>query len=140
MRSTTSATASALRTLATGEEGRDDERPGQLGREAGAGRGVELPIDLVDPGHLDGLYAERVEQSGRGAAGRDLARVELGQAAAWADDHQERQVVGERQAAEGVDRVAEAARLHQEGAAPPAQVGAGEDADALLLAGERDDV
>ncbi|MNH18179.1 hypothetical protein D3C79_778770 [compost metagenome] len=68
-------------------------------------------------------------------AHRVLPGVELGPVATHGHHHQQREAGAVLQG-KGIDAVADAARLHQQGAAFAAQPGAGQVADAFFFGGE----
>jgi hypothetical protein len=97
-------------------------------------------LDLVLALHREVGDVQPVESRPECLTHPDLNGVELAELAALADQHQQRDLVRDRQRAEDVGGVAEAAVLHQQRAMLAAQVGASEDADPFLFTGRAEDV
>ena len=76
---------------------------------------------------------ERVQDRPHRASHRLLRRVPLTVPAAHRDQHQDRNLEGDIERRERVDRVAQAARLQHDGRPDPAQVQARGDAERLLF-------
>ena len=77
--------------------------------------------------------AHRVENRTNGAAHRHLGGIPLAGVAAHADDDEHRDLVGQQERRDRVERVAEPARLQHHGRARPAEVQTGGDAERLFF-------
>src|SRR5262249_58492125 len=113
--------------------GGQDDRDGQRARVRELDETVSLRFELGDPGRHDATDTQRVEDGAGRLTHRDLGRVELTEVASMTDDEDHRDLARDAERRQGVDAVAEAAVLHEQGATAPGKPRAREEPDAFLL-------
>src|SRR5450755_499549 len=125
---------SSLEHFAAGQQRREDEDDRGLCRHRLLDRAVDYEGELVLARDRMIFDAERIDNRPHGLAHHGLAEIELAKRAALGDEDQRRNLARHHQRGERIRNGAEAAGLHQHGAAQPAHPGAGHDADGFFLA------
>src|SRR5262245_46533498 len=120
---------STLEYLAARQKRRKDECDRRLRGDRLLDRAVDAERKLVEARDRDVFDRKRIEHRPHGLAHQHLAEIELAERAAFRDEDESRDLAGHDQRGEHIRDRAEAAGLHENGAAHAAHPRAADDAE-----------